>query len=114
MKYLISALCAIIITMAFTGRKCQHVFTQVEQATVKIERPRFWECAVYTAPPTGLHEGDEIICVKCFHKQKQILDYGKPPTQTNDQLNGLGSFLCDTVRSAITSGRILTIRGGSK
>lgn len=80
MKYVISALCAIVICLSFAGRKCEHVFTQVEQAEVKIEQPN-WHgvddlMPAWTKWPSGKQEGKELICVKCFYKQKQILDYG--------------------------------------
>jgi hypothetical protein len=85
MKYLICAVCAIIITMAFSGRKCEHEFTQVEQASVKIPRPCFlgdiqisYGDESWLSYPTGLQEGKELVCVKCFHVQKQMLDYGQP------------------------------------
>lgn len=87
MKYLIGAICAIVISLAFAGRKCEHVFTEVEQAAVKIERPNIFQGSYYTIPswPSGLQEGKELICVKCFNVQKQVLDYGKPDAQC-DQL----------------------------
>lgn len=82
MKYLIGAICAIVISPAFSGRKCDHVFTQVEQPTVKIERPFQGAIAVFPEQiyswPTGTMDGKDIICVKCFHRQKQLLDYGQP------------------------------------
>lgn len=107
MKYLIGAICAIIISLAFTGRKCEHVFTQIEQANVTIERQNLYgsiTLPVYTWP-TGLQEGKELICVKCFHVQKQVLDYGQPTTSTNVWPEGLRNttFTCDTGISAIAS-----------
>lgn len=81
MKYLLTILLCAFIAFSFNGRKCEHVFVEVEQAAIKIEQPSvFLGGAVYRPYcwPTGLQEGKELICVKCFHKQKQILDYGKP------------------------------------
>lgn len=66
------------IAQGFNTAKCEHVFTQVENATIKIEHSVGWISSIYTMPPTGLHEGKELICVKCFHKQRQVLDYGEP------------------------------------
>lgn len=65
---------------AFYKPKCEHKFTAVEQANIKIERPSLSGSIVYPIHswPTGLQEGKELICVKCLHKQKQILDYGQP------------------------------------
>lgn len=71
---------AFLIGVAFYKPKCDHVFTEVEQAEIKIERPSLSGSIVYPmySWPTGLQEGKELICVKCFHKQKQKLDYGQP------------------------------------
>lgn len=68
--------------MAFSGHKCEHAFTQIESPSIKIDQPNWFSGAhdhmpTWTKWPTGLQEGKELICVKCFHKQKQILDYGK-------------------------------------
>lgn len=79
MKYLICAICAIIISLAFGIHKCEHVFTEVEQAAIKVEQPAAigGQGYFHYSRPIGLHEGKELICVKCFYKQKQVLDYGK-------------------------------------
>lgn len=79
MKYLIGAICAIIVslTVSFNSTKCNHVFTEVEQAAIKVERSIGWTNANVTVPLTGIHEGKELICVKCFHVQKQVVDYGE-------------------------------------
>lgn len=92
MKYLLGAICAIVISLAFSGRKCEHVFTQVEQASIKIEQPNLFQGSYYTIPswPTGLQEGKELICVKCFNVQKQVLDYGKPTP--GNSLTALGVY----------------------
>lgn len=81
MRTIILLLASIAIySMAFINHKCEHVFTEVEQANIKIERPSLSSSIVYPIHswPTGLQEGKELICVKCFHKQKQVLDYGQP------------------------------------
>lgn len=116
MKYLIGV---IIISLGFIGRKCEHVFTQIEQATIKIERPNLYGGVTLLGQvyswPTGLQEGVELICVKCFHKQKQLLDYGQPCPQ---QYNGLN--IPDSWRSSVgtdtynlISGKSLFIKGDS-
>lgn len=71
---------AFLIGVAFYKPKCEHVFTEVEQANIKIERPSLSGSIVYPiySWPTGIQEGKELVCVKCFHKQKQVLDYGQP------------------------------------
>lgn len=112
MKYLIGAICTIIICIAFSGRKCEHVFTQVEQATIKVERET-WKISIYTAPPTGLQKGKELICVKCFHVQRQVLDYGEPAGQlrlSDFLLRSIDINCIDTI-DTFNSGRVLTITG---
>lgn len=71
MKYLLLILSAIIISLAFTGRECDHVFVAVEQPEVKDNKG-----IVFSTYPCGKQDGKDLICVKCFHIQKQIVDYG--------------------------------------
>jgi hypothetical protein len=115
MKYLVGVICAIILLMAFSGQKCEHVYTAIEQPDVKIEPSAAWVTAIYTAPPIGKHEGPELICVKCFHKTKQVLDYGSGERLTGavhgtDMINPL--FLFDTVTTA-GSGRVFVLKADS-
>lgn len=82
MKYILTALLCAFIAASFTSRKCEHVFVQVEQTEIKIEQPK-WSgidnlMPGWTKWPSGKQEGQELICVKCFHKQRQIVDYGQP------------------------------------
>ena len=68
----------------FNAPKCEHKFTAVEQANITIDQPDIrLGGSVYReySWPSGRQEGKELICVKCFHVQKQILDYG----QTTDE-----------------------------
>lgn len=80
MKYFLSSLLIIILFVAFNTRKCVHVFTSVEQDTVNIQRIRFFSQGGYGIEgfPSAKQEGKDLICVKCFYRQKQILDYGQP------------------------------------
>lgn len=107
MKYLFCSFCTILIALSFIGPKCEHKFVATEQPTIKVERIG-WQVGVYIPPPSGCHEGKELICVKCFHVQKQILNYGqadsgpklteRPPIGTTDTclfMEG-GQFLFDT------------------
>ncbi len=94
--FLLNILLWAFIIQSFNAPKCKHVFTQVEQATVKIDRPDFSPRFVYTEPdcswPSGKKEGAELVCVKCFHRQKQVLDYGDPAYEISFDAgdNGLG------------------------
>jgi hypothetical protein len=58
--------------------KCEHKFVAVEEPVIKIE-PLY---GGVTLPvyhwPSGIQDGKDIICVKCFHVQKQKIDYGQP------------------------------------
>jgi hypothetical protein len=58
----------------------EHVFTAVEQSEIKVHDQVIklgWHPSGATIWPSGKLNGRELICVKCFHKQKQILDYGQ-------------------------------------
>jgi hypothetical protein len=113
--FLLLLIIAAYFIQGFNQPKCDHVFTQVEQANVKIGRPELTlGGGVYQEYtwPTGLQEGKELICVKCFHKQRQLLDYG-PPEQTAYRWPDIASIkgCCDTVGSITGSlGRISFIK----
>lgn len=97
MKHLLGTIATLLIILSFAGRKCEHKFTAVEQAVIKIEQPNLWQGGYYTIPqwPTGLQEGKELICARCGLVQKQVLDYGQPehgPTLTG-LLSGIDSCL---------------------
>lgn len=85
MKYLLTVILCAFIAASFTSRKCEHVFVEVEQANIKVEQPELSIGSMIYQPygwPTGLQEGKQLVCVKCFHIQKQVLDYGKPASGT--------------------------------
>lgn len=92
MKYLIGAICAIVfsLTLSFDDKKCEHVYVSVEQAEIKIEQPDLFMGGMYYqsySRPSGKQEGQDLVCVKCFHQRKQVLDYGKP--EQGQTLTGL-------------------------
>lgn len=93
MKYLFTLLLTGFIALSFMDNKCEHVFTQVEQPEIKIEEPKWSRVDDLMPPwtkwPSGKREGVDLICVKCFHQQRQVLDYGKPE-QTGPTLISLG------------------------
>lgn len=71
-----------IYSTAFYRPKCEHVFTKVEQPLIKVQ-PMIESMTLEARDePRGKEEGDDLICVKCFHKQKQVIDYGKAGTFT--------------------------------
>jgi hypothetical protein len=77
-----------LLAMAFDASKCEHVFTIVVQPEIK-KRHYILEGEMNPIGVihNGKEEGIEIICVKCFHRQKQILNYPK-----------LAGFDCDTIK----------------
>src|SRR5687767_834166 len=74
------------LVQGFNQPKCDHVFTEVEQAEVKIDAMRF----DLSIGKVGKQEGKELICVKCFRKQRQVIDYGNAiPTNSIGINSGL-------------------------
>lgn len=110
-KYLICLFVAAftLICVSFNFKKCDHVFTQIEQANIKVERPEMYRSITLPGTsrmwpdyscPTGLQEGKELICVKCFFEQKQILDYGQPEkghTLSESIINNTYPLTFDTI-----------------
>ena len=79
----ITSVLLILLTVAyfiqgFNAPKCKHVYVTVEQAEIKVEVGPTWVHAIYEAPPSGVQDGQDIICVKCSHQRKQKIDYGQP------------------------------------
>lgn len=104
-----------LIISSFNLPKCDHVFVQVEQANLKIKNPDM-SGSVMLLPyswPTGIQEGKELVCVKCFHRQKQLLDYGQPISSPYPEIQlpeSLHSFsLADSCY--FNSGRTLSVKG---
>lgn len=104
MKYLFGTFVLTLVALSFAGPKCDHVFTEVEQAEIKIEQPAWNRGIIYPEGEvyqlkSGKVEGADLICVKCFHKQKQILDYGQPQKQNEFGFTpiGIGDNPCDTL-----------------
>lgn len=89
-----------LLAMAFDAKKCDHVFVSIEQAAIKIKQPDILGGQGYSeySWPTGIREGKKLVCVKCFHKIKQLLDYGQPvqPAQYWPESSILNTFHCDT------------------
>jgi hypothetical protein len=108
-------LIAAYFIQGFNAPKCEHVYVEVEQATLKIEQPglSFGGQVYQDYWPTGKQEGKELICVKCFHIQKQVVDYGEPakPSAYWPPVNGTNC--CDSIKLFISgsSGAVL-LKGG--
>lgn len=67
---------------------CKHIYVATLSAEIKIEQPALPYAAGMGMPAPGIwpvrqsgkKEGQEIVCVKCHHVTKQVLDYGPPDT----------------------------------
>jgi len=77
MKYLITALLCAFIAASFTGHKCKHVYVAVEQDSIKVNTSLNSVIDIYNVP-VGFKEGKELVCVKCFNRIRQVVDYGQP------------------------------------
>lgn len=105
MRLIISFLiiCGVLV-MAFSSHKCEHIFVSVEQAEIKMQSAQY---AIGHVLTTGKQEGPELVCVKCFHTQRQILDYGESKyigslgAGTLTSKDTLKLFGCDTCNSRI-------------
>jgi hypothetical protein len=102
---LLSLFISALTFLAFKFQKCDHVFTRVEQANVKIEP--FSISLGSSGYASGLKEGNELICVKCFHMQKQMLDYGKL-----DLFPPMSSYDCITSGDSLSLGTLSVRRAG--
>lgn len=75
MKYIICFVIVGIILLSYRSDNHKHVWVESVNDTVIIPSPRFTQ--YYVSWPTGIHSGMEIVCVKCFAKKRQIVDYGR-------------------------------------
>lgn len=56
---------------------CKHIYVAVEQPDIKVkDAGPTYTLGVMQRRVTGKHEGQDIVCVKCFHTRKQVFDYG--------------------------------------
>jgi hypothetical protein len=112
MKFIILSI-ALLLSMADTkaqsAKKCDHIYVSVEQPEIKIEQPK-WSgvddlMPGWTKWPSGKQQGQELVCVRCFNKIKQVLDYGqaqRPAYLLSDgslTYIGEGSVKVDTCRN---------------
>jgi hypothetical protein len=73
---LLLALIAFAAT-AFDLKECEHIYVTVESPEIKVQSWPSTAYAIHQVPPTGKHAGKEIVCVKCFKKVNQVVDYGE-------------------------------------
>lgn len=66
--------------------KCKHIYVSTIPVEVKIEQAAYNPMGgmgmldLWPVRQSGKKEGQEIVCVKCHHVTRQILDYGPPDT----------------------------------
>ncbi len=67
---------AISLTFGFKN-ECKHIYAAVQQKEIKVtwSYPTL-DVGLSTDIFIGKHEGADIVCVKCFHQTRQIIDYG--------------------------------------
>jgi hypothetical protein len=56
------------------NHKCAHEFVRSEDSVIKIQKYQFDGQDGYY--PVGRKNGAMLICIKCYYKTPQILDYG--------------------------------------
>lgn len=64
---------------SFSGKECQHVFTAVEADTVSVSGSYVFTSTAIATFKYGKHSGKQLVCVKCFCKVNQVIDYGERP-----------------------------------
>lgn len=99
----------------FNRPKCEHVFTTIERDTVRVSQS-WYGGGIFISNcifgnKHGLHAGEkELVCVKCFIVQRQVLDYGPPcqPCQNEKLPSDTLSFI-----TGFPHQRYLIVRGDS-
>jgi hypothetical protein len=87
MKKIIAILVVIgLFAASWNAKKCEHLFTAIEQAEVKLSTGITISSSMFVSH-SGKHEGRELVCVKCFHVQKQVLDYGSAESKLPNMPN---------------------------
>lgn len=64
-------------------KECKHIYVSVVPAYIDAKENVLWSDTITKLDiifdwdePKGKHELGDIVCVKCFHIIKQIIDYG--------------------------------------
>lgn len=77
-KLLVVLIMIVIASIAWNDKECDHIFVEVQEAEIKVNGAFIFSYSIDTIV-YGKHEGNQLVCVKCFHKQKQLIDYGQRP-----------------------------------
>jgi hypothetical protein len=62
------------VASGYKSHKCVHEFVRSEDSVIKIQKYQFDGQDGYY--PVGRKNGPMLICIKCYYKTPQILDYG--------------------------------------
>lgn len=76
MKYIICFAIVGIILLAYRSDNHKHIWVSLVRDTVVMDEPEMSTTLEGRIWPTGKQPGMEIVCVKCFAKKRQIIDYG--------------------------------------
>jgi hypothetical protein len=68
--------------------KCQHIYVAVVQPEIEVTIPAFTFTGLQIQ--YGKRDGIDIVCLKCIHRRKQVVDYGLP--------QGMGLATPDTMK----------------
>lgn len=53
----------------------KHIWLAPVPDTVRVDLPRM-ELGIYRPMPSGWQKGSELVCIKCFQRKTQMIDYG--------------------------------------
>lgn len=70
----------LVVLSSWQSKECDHIYVAVEPTELKDGNWR------NTVSPylTGKQEGKELVCIKCFKRVRQIVEYGIPPDMRYD------------------------------
>jgi hypothetical protein len=76
MKKFIAAAIIIAIAALSWDTQCDHVYVAVEQPELTYNNTfASMTTTEYTTPISGKREGKRLVCVKCFEKRAQVIEY---------------------------------------
>lgn len=82
MKYLFGLITTTLIVWSFMSPKCTHMYVPLEKSYLKAKPLYEGGTIIYPEQwynqPKGVHDGKELVCIKCFHQTIQKIDYGQP------------------------------------
>lgn len=79
-----------ILLMGLGKDDHKHIWLAPVPDTVRVDLPRM-ALGVYRPLPSGWQKGAELVCIKCYQRKTQMVDYGPP------EYIDLPSMLPDTI-----------------